>query len=122
LPVVPFVLARMEVELAAHGDSAFFRRHIDAPAPDPTNPGKGLRMISGVYYFHGQPKGFSGGVLRLYGEGPQAPFTDIAPTHNSLVAFPSWLPHEVMPVVCPSRRFADSRFAINCWFNGVLKR
>jgi SM-20-related protein len=122
LPVVPFVPTRMELEIAAHGDGAFFRRHLDAPAPDRANPANGLRMISGVYYFHGQPKGFSGGVLRLYGKEPLASFTDIAPTHNSFVAFPSWLPHEVMPVVCPSHRFCDNRFAINCWFNGVLKR
>jgi asparagine synthetase B (glutamine-hydrolysing) len=40
---------------------------------------------------------------------------DIEPIHNSLLMFPSWAPHEVMPVNCPSQRFIDSRFAINCW-------
>jgi SM-20-related protein len=29
--------------------------------------------------------------------------------------FPSWVLHEVRPVSCPSKRFVDSRFAINCW-------
>jgi Rps23 Pro-64 3,4-dihydroxylase Tpa1-like proline 4-hydroxylase len=30
-------------------------------------------------------------------------------------SFPSWAPHEVMPISCPSKRFTDSRFAINYW-------
>jgi Rps23 Pro-64 3,4-dihydroxylase Tpa1-like proline 4-hydroxylase len=50
-----------------------------------------------------------------------APFHDVEPLHNSLVVFPAWLPHEVLKVSCPSGRFADSRFAINCWFHGVPK-
>ena len=48
-------------------------------------------------------------------------FVDIDPVHDSLVFFPSWLPHEVLPVSCPSRRFMDSRFAIHCWFDGAIK-
>jgi Rps23 Pro-64 3,4-dihydroxylase Tpa1-like proline 4-hydroxylase len=44
-----------------------------------------------------------------------AAFADIEPGQNRLVAFPSWAPHEVMPISCPSRRFIDSRFAVNCW-------
>ena len=62
-----------------------------------------------------QPCGFSGGTLRIYpltGAG----HIDIAPVHNSLLVFPSFVQHEVMPVACPSRHFMDSRFAVNCWF------
>jgi SM-20-related protein len=57
--------------------------------------------------------------LRLYAIGDPAgqTFIDIEPVHNSLLVFPSWAPHEVMPVSCPSQRFMDSRFAINCWVN-----
>jgi len=40
---------------------------------------------------------------------------NIEPGRNGPLMFPSWAPHEVMPVNCPSGRFADSRFAINCW-------
>jgi SM-20-related protein len=73
-------------------------------------------VLSGVYYFHAEPKAFTGGALRLYAIGGQGErYVDIEPTHNSLLMFPSWAPHEVMPVRCPSRRFVDSRFAINCW-------
>jgi SM-20-related protein len=39
---------------------------------------------------------------------------DLAPENDSLVIFPSWAPHEVMPVVFPSGGFADSRFSVNC--------
>jgi SM-20-related protein len=70
-----------------------------------------------VYYFFSEPKAFNGGALRLYaiGGNSQQSFIDIEPERNSLLVFPSWAPHEVMPVHCPSGRFVDSRFAINCW-------
>jgi hypothetical protein len=74
------------------------------------------RVISAVYYFHRLPKSFSGGVLRIHPIGGEpASFVDIEPANDKLIFFPSWVPHEVMPVVCPSGRFEDSRFALNCW-------
>jgi Rps23 Pro-64 3,4-dihydroxylase Tpa1-like proline 4-hydroxylase len=121
LAVPAFTLIRTETELVAHGDGAFFTRHLDGSHPDRRQPGHPMRMISGVYYFHAGPKGFSGGQLRLYGMEADAPFHDVEPLHNSLVVFPAWLPHEVLKVSCPSGRFADSRFAVNCWFHGVPK-
>jgi SM-20-related protein len=62
-------------------------------------------------------RSLAGGALRLYAIGGEADqkFVDIEPLRNSLLMFPSWAPHEVMPVSCPSKRFIDSRFAINCW-------
>ena len=78
------------------------------------------RVISAVYYFYRLPKSFSGGVLRLHsvaGGGEEGSFVDIEPTNDTLVFFPSWFPHEVLPVACPSGRFEDSRFTINCWFH-----
>jgi SM-20-related protein len=113
----PFAVSRFELELAAHNDGAFFASHIDAMWDAATRTG---RILSGVYYFHGSPKGFAGGDLRLHtGQGSDAPFTDIVPAHNSLAFFPSWLAHEVLPVRCASGRFADSRFAVNCWLHGA---
>ena len=105
---------RFELELTAHNDGAFYRRHID------TRTGadrRRIRVISGVYYVHRRPKAFSGGALRLYAVGDPtfATFQDVEPAHDALVVFPSWAPHEVMPVRCPSGRFEDSRFAVNCW-------
>lgn len=104
---------RFELEMVAHGDKAFFTRHEDiVMRPEMTS----YRALSAIYYFHRQPKSFSGGVLRLYAfAAKEGPFVDIEPINDRLIFFPSWLPHEVLPVACPSGRFEDSRFAINCW-------
>ena len=112
LRMTPFETGPLELQLVAHGDGAFFKRHIDTQSAA-TGPDD-IRMLSGIYYLHATPKGFDGGALRLYAIG-SPDFVDIPPEHNTFLAFPSWAPHEVMPVHCPSRRFSDSRFAINCW-------
>jgi SM-20-related protein len=116
LRVTPFQAGRLGTELVAHGDGAFYRRHIDTQtAPD--RDVRRSRALSAVYYFYREPKAFGGGALRLYGIGAGADFVDIEPVRNSLLVFPSWAPHEVMPVHCASRRFIDFRFAINCWIH-----
>lgn len=111
----PFATSDVELELAAHNDGAHFTLHSDTYASAEVT--RGDRMLSAVYYFHRRPKGFGGGALRLHrlGAAPGDPGLDIAPDDNSLVVFPSWGPHEVMPVRCASGAFADSRFAVNCW-------
>jgi SM-20-related protein len=48
-----------ELELVAHGDGAFFARHMDTLNHH-------HRIISAVYYFQALPKAFCGGVLRLH--------------------------------------------------------
>jgi SM-20-related protein len=114
LQATPVAKPRIELELVAHNDGAFYKRHIDTQTAAER---KDIRVISGVYYFHVEPKAFTGGALRLYAIGDQSggTFVDIEPAQNTLLVFPSWAPHEVMPIRCPSGRFADSRFAINCW-------
>jgi SM-20-related protein len=114
LRATPVDKPRLELELVAHNDGAFYKRHIDTQT---ASERENIRVLSGVYYFHAEPKAFSGGALRLYAIGDPAAqtFVDIEPTQNTLLVFPSWAPHEVMPVRCASGRFADSRFAINCW-------
>lgn len=117
LRVTPVESAKLETELVAHNNGAFYKRHIDTQTANERNY---TRVLSGVYYFHAEPKAFSGGALRLYAIGGEnAPFVDVEPERNSLLVFPSWAPHEVMPVSCPSKRFADSRFAINCWVHQI---
>ncbi len=110
----PLESPQIEIELVAHNDGAFYKNHIDTQTAADRHD---IRVLSGVYYFHAEPKAFGGGALRLYAIGdPQYnSFVDIEPEHNSLLVFPSWAPHEVMPISCPSRRFINSRFAINCW-------
>jgi Rps23 Pro-64 3,4-dihydroxylase Tpa1-like proline 4-hydroxylase len=109
-------IAEAELELVAHNDGAFYHRHIDT-ATGPDAAAGSLRFVSAVYYAHRQPKAFSGGALRLhrFATSDDDDFLDIEPEHNLLVAFPSWAPHEVTPISCPSRAFADSRFAVNIW-------
>lgn len=117
LGTTSFEPSRLELEMVAHGDGAFYAQHRDTNIFG-SAAFANRRIISAVYYFHRIPKSFSGGLLRIYGfggRGDPSAIADIEPTNDTLVFFPSWFPHEVLPVVCPSGRFEDSRFAINCW-------
>ena len=117
----------LEFELNAYGDGAHFRPHIDIPVGQDrrtigAHDGED-RVISAVYYFYREPKAFSGGALRLYRFGADAhsPGSDadsiaFEPRQNRLVCFPSWAIHKVETVRCPSGRFEDYRFGLNCWF------
>jgi SM-20-related protein len=112
LRVSPFEVSRVELQLVAHGDGAFYAPHIDLEIG---GHAEHLRVLSGVYYFHREPKAFSGGALRLHAIADESCFIDIEPVHNTLLAFPAWAPHQVRPVSVPSGAFIDARFAINCW-------
>jgi predicted 2-oxoglutarate/Fe(II)-dependent dioxygenase YbiX len=110
----------LEVEMVAHGDGAFFTQHVDTVTGDSDgrNPNRASRVVSMVYYFCRTPARFSGGKLRLHSmaaSGAPGTYVDIAPENDTAVFFPSWFSHEVLPVVCDSGEFMDSRFAINCW-------
>lgn len=118
----------IEFELNAYGDGAHFAPHIDIAVGEGRKPigrqeGED-RLISSVYYFYREPKGFSGGRLRLFRFGVDAMSPDLKdddsiafePVQNSLVVFPSWARHGVERVACPSGRFSDFRFGLNCWF------
>jgi SM-20-related protein len=116
LRVTPFEPSDVELELVANNDGAFFKRHIDTFMGDARKASD--RVLSAVYYYHAEPKAFSGGALRLYdfsSKEAEGNFTDVQPEQNTLLVFPSWASHEVLPVTCPSRRFSDSRFNVNCW-------
>lgn len=109
---------KKEINVAAHNDGAHFSRHIDLAI---RKSDAHSRRISAIYYFHNETKKFEGGQLRLHsmlgGE-----FIDIEPEQNTLIAFPSFLPHEVIKVSCPSGAFADSRFAVNIWLHQAEAR
>ncbi|QDX25061.1 2OG-Fe(II) oxygenase [Sphingomonas suaedae] len=119
LGLAPFALKGLSMELAAHGDGDFYHRHIDTfVASGPPRPD---RILTGVYYFHATPCGFTGGDLRLHSlrsADDGGSHVDIAPKNDRLLLFPAWAPHEVRPVSCPDRDFGQSRFAINCWYLG----
>ncbi len=107
----------VECQVTAHNDGDFYGMHNDSGA-------RGLehRTISYVYYFRSRPRAFRGGELRLYevaiendtyvaGDGHWL----VEPKDNSAVFFPSHTMHEVLPVSCASKQFADSRFTVNGW-------
>lgn len=125
----PFEVEFVELEVAAHGDGAFFAPHSDIPIGTNRRPlggdrtGTQDRLVSAVYYFHREPKRFTGGALRLYRLGDHSAsgdFVEFEPEQNSLVVFPSWARHEVRPVACPGCAFEDYRLAVNAWFCRTL--
>lgn len=105
----------IEVPMVAYGDGGHYVRHVDiatgAAASGPP------REITFVGYFFREPRRFTGGAPRLF-DFHGREHVDIDPACGLVTAFPSWLPHEVLPVSCPNGDFADSRFAVNIW---VLK-
>ena len=101
----------VELAMTAYLPGGFFDRHLD-DGRHPTT-----RMVNFVYYFHRQPKRFSGGELLLYdGDGTGA-FTLIEPRHNSIVFYPASGIHEVATVHGDSADFGDARFAIHGWLH-----
>jgi Rps23 Pro-64 3,4-dihydroxylase Tpa1-like proline 4-hydroxylase len=115
----PFSLTRVEAQITASNDEDFFHWHTDN-SQDPIRS----RLITFVYFFHREPKQFRGGELRIYdsqwqngGYVPGGNYRTIVPRQNQMVLFVSSLAHEITPVECHSRIFADSRFTVNGWFH-----
>jgi SM-20-related protein len=115
----PFPISRVETQTTASNHGDFFRCHSDNGAEEVA-----AREITFVYFFHREPKQFSGGELRIYDSRrendnyvPTANYRTIVPEQNQLVLFASGLSHEITPVDCPSGRFADSRFTLNGWLH-----
>jgi SM-20-related protein len=105
-----------QMEMVEHGDGAFYRPHTDTYTGDEYTPG-GRRRLTMVYYFHRQPRRFTGGRLRIFDLGGEQSI-EIEPTHDSLLVFPSSARHEVETISCPDGAFADGRFAVNIWLCG----
>ena len=92
--------------MSAHLDGGFYVRHRDNGSG-----GYRTKLLSFAYYFHRQPRRFSGGDLLLHDEGA-ATFTRIEPQHNSIVLFPAGCVHQITTVGSHDR-FADARFALH---------
>lgn len=118
LPAVAVGL--IEAQVTASGDGSFFGIHTDAGYAGAND----RRHLTYVYYFHGEPKGFAGGELRVYDDvlrnnklARAESFQVVEPAHNSIVFFWTRAMHEVRPVRVPSGAFRDSRFTVNGWIN-----
>jgi Rps23 Pro-64 3,4-dihydroxylase Tpa1-like proline 4-hydroxylase len=112
-----FPISHVETQITASNHGDFFHCHIDNGAEAVVT-----REITFVYFFHREPKQFSGGELRIYDSRrendnyvPTANYRTIVPEQNQLILFASGLSHEITPVECPSGAFADSRFTVNGW-------
>ena len=119
LQMEPFAVGRTEVQLTSHRTGDFFGLHKDAVAGSGGAEG---RRVTFVYYFHKRPRRFRGGDLLLFDTDPArgacgAKYTRIAPSHNSLLFFPSNCYHLVLPVVCKSADLEDGRFTLNGWIH-----
>src|ERR1022692_1983919 len=115
-----FAVTHAEAQITASNDGDFFGAHSDDAQEMIAS-----RRITFVYFFQREPRPFQGGELRLYdsrggGEPHVYPDSDqngshqmIVPQQNQIVFFPCSVLHQVTPVECPSRAFADSRFTLN---------
>ena len=112
--IEPFDPWSLELERCAHLDGDYFRPHIDTYTEAQRGGMRGDRILTLVYYFHRQPRGFRGGelVLHPFGQGVE---NVIEPHDNRLVVFPSFARHEVRPLTVPGNVPADARFSVTGW-------
>ena len=118
--VVPEVLARLRMEdggryrtvlrMRVYPAGGYYWAHQDNMKN---------RKLSFVYFFHPEPRRFSGGDLLLYDADadtaacPFKAFSRIVPLCNSIVFFPSRAWHQVAPVSCDADDFESGRFVVN---------
>jgi Rps23 Pro-64 3,4-dihydroxylase Tpa1-like proline 4-hydroxylase len=112
-----FALGAIDCQVTASVDGSYFKIHTDAGVNETYK-----RQFTYVYYFNREPKGFTGGELRIYDDtirngklAATESFQVIEPRHNSIVFFQAAVMHEVMPVHVPSKQFRDARFTVNGW-------
>jgi SM-20-related protein len=115
-----FPVSKLEIQLTATNDCEFFHTHTDNDAHEVQG-----RRITFTYFFHREPLAFGGGELRIFDTVLQPDgrssitghYRLVYPQQNQVVFFSSWCRHEILPVVCPSRDFANSRFTVNGWYH-----
>jgi Rps23 Pro-64 3,4-dihydroxylase Tpa1-like proline 4-hydroxylase len=112
-----FSIAGVEAQVTASNDGDFFHFHSDNSSDRVAS-----RYLTFVYFFHREPRQFEGGELRIHDARLEAgsyesagSYQTIVPKQNQIVFFPCELLHEITPVNCATRDFADSRFTLNGW-------
>jgi len=117
LRIGAFTVGKIDCQITANVDGSYFKAHTDAGHDGPIK-----RVLTYVYYFNRDPKGFTGGELRIYDDELRdgkfvatESFQIVEPRNNSIVFFNAALMHEIMPVVVPSKQFSDARFTVNGW-------
>ena len=112
-----FTVGAIDCQVTASVEGSYFKAHTDAGVNETYK-----RQFTYVYYFNREPKGFTGGELRIYNDtirngklAATESYQVIEPRHNSIVFFQAAVMHEVMTVHVPSKQFRDSRFTVNGW-------
>ena len=107
------------VSLAAYPHGGFAGPHCDTgPRPYPR------LQLHCVYFFHRDPRAFSGGDLLLYdtdvetGDYDRFAFSRIVPASNSLLVLPTSCYHEVTQVTSRSTALADARLSATVLLRG----
>jgi hypothetical protein len=109
-------IERQEIQVTCSGRRAFFKPHTDSGVDR-----NHTRRLTFVYYFHFEPKQFTGGNLLLFdsrtgaGTYTEGAYTGLEPLDNSIVFFPSQAVHEVETVNSDSDDLRAGRFTINGW-------
>jgi Rps23 Pro-64 3,4-dihydroxylase Tpa1-like proline 4-hydroxylase len=119
LGVEEFPVTHTEAQITASNDGDFFAAH-----SDDADAKIASRHLTFVYFFHREPRQFEGGDLRLHDTRcsndrliKTGSYQSISPLQNQIVFFPCSRLHEITPVNCASRAFADSRFTLNGWLH-----
>ena len=117
LRIGAFTVGKIDCQITANVDGSYFKAHTDAGHDEQIK-----RVLTYVYYFNRDPKGFTGGELRIYDDVLRngkfvatESFQIVEPRNNSIVFFNAAVMHEIMPVVVPSKQFRDARFTVNGW-------
>jgi len=117
LRIGAFTVGKIDCQITANVDGSYFKAHTDAGHDGPIK-----RVLTYVYYFNRDPKGFTGGELRIYDDELRngkfvatESFQIVEPRNNSIVFFNAAVMHEIMSVVVPSKQFRDARFTVNGW-------
>ena len=107
-------LKKIELQLTRSHDGDFYKPHPDKGLNLPEKE----RKITFVYYLYNEPKKFLDGNIRIYktdfnsNRYKKNKFIDIPPINNTILFFPSYKWHEVLPIKCHGD-WKNSRFTIN---------
>lgn len=113
LGIDQFVEPDIEIQLTAYHNRGGYDRHVD-DGSNRSDRGWSLkrRRLSFVYYFHAEPKPFTGGALVFPEHG-----VELAPRQDTMVCFLPHQPHAVYPVFTGSKAPESCRFTINGWIS-----
>jgi Rps23 Pro-64 3,4-dihydroxylase Tpa1-like proline 4-hydroxylase len=105
LRIRPFRYGGTNCNCVVFQDGDFFEKHHDL-IPYAILP----RHYTWVYYYHKEPRGFSGGNLLFFKE--ERLVEEVSPSAGTLLVFAADIAHAVSTVRVPSGDFADGRFTI----------